>query len=91
MAKNTKGKTRDINNPYEIWVNPFAGWEWRVLKHYKSTESEDLDPYARVFTAVKSPMTWGGYDMGDTYLQEIKANATLAWAEGDDPAEIETW
>ena len=32
MMKNECGKTRDVENPYETWVNDRAGFEWRVLK-----------------------------------------------------------
>lgn len=73
--KNGCGKTREVNAPYEIWVNS-AGWEWRVLKKYKNPESEAKDPYARWFCAVKSPMTHDSYDLGDVYVTEIKAQAT---------------
>lgn len=75
--KNTKAKTRPVENPYEIYENPAAGWEWRVLKHYASEEREKTDVYARVFCAVKSPMTYGDYEYGDVYLREIKQNAML--------------
>jgi len=73
--KNPCGKTRKVNNPYEIWV---AGdWEWRVLKKYQSPEKEKQNPFARWFCAVKSPMTRGGYDMGDTYIKDIVSNARM--------------
>ena len=47
------------------------GWEWRVLKHYQKSELEKSNPQARVFCAVKSPMTHGSYDLGDVYLHEM--------------------
>jgi hypothetical protein len=72
-AKNPKGKTRSINNPYEIYKGwgPFADWEWKVLKHYQSPEKEKENPYARVFCYVTSPMTGLFGDMGDTYCKDI--------------------
>jgi hypothetical protein len=69
MAKNKCGKTRKVEDPYEIWR---AGdWEWRVLKKYQSEENETKNPYARWFCAVKSPYTYGSFDMGDTYIRDI--------------------
>ncbi|HRR49606.1 MAG TPA: hypothetical protein P5293_06610 [Bacteroidales bacterium] len=68
--KNECGKTRDIKNPYEIWVNN-QGWEWRVLKKYQTPEKEMKNPYARWFCAVKSPFTYGSYEYGDTYVKDI--------------------
>lgn len=72
--KNLCGKTRKVNQPYEVWVNN-AGWEWRVLKKWQADDKEVGNPYARWFCAVKSPMTHGSYDLGDVYVSEVKANA----------------
>ena len=74
MAKNECGKTRPKENPYEIWSN--GVWEWRVLKKYQSEEKEKANPYARWFCAVKSPMTYGDYELGDVYVREIKEYAS---------------
>lgn len=73
-TKNTKAKTRDIASPYETYAS--NGWEWRVLKHYQNPANEAKNPYARVFCAVRSPMTWspmtyGKWEYGDTYCREI--------------------
>lgn len=75
MGKNLCGKTRKVNEPYEVWV---AGpeWEWRVLKKYQSPEAEAVNPYARWLCAVKGSGTFGGYDMGDTYIADIVRYAT---------------
>ncbi len=70
-AKNVKGKTRPITDPYEVWTND-SGWTWKVLKHYQSPAAESKNEYARVFCAVSSPFTHGSYDLGDTYLMDIK-------------------
>ena len=73
MAKNNCGKSRDVSNPYEIWR---AGvWEWRVLKKYQSPDKEKENKYARWLCAVKSPYTFGGYDIGDTYVSDITSVA----------------
>ena len=67
--KNTRGKTRPVTNPYEIYKS--GDWEWRVLKHYQTSDKEKENPYARVFCSISSPMTHGGADMGDTYCRDI--------------------
>jgi hypothetical protein len=78
MSKNPFGKTRKESEPYAIYKN-FQGWTWKVLKTYKKPENEKKDQYARWFVSATSPlMQGGGFEMGDTYAREIKANAYLA-------------
>ena len=72
MAKNKCGKTRDLDKPYETWTSFDGTWIWRVLKKYQTPENEDKNPFARWFVAVKSPHTYGKWEMGDTYVSEIK-------------------
>jgi len=75
-SKNLCAKTRDVNNPYEVYRSlQLPGWEWRVLKKYQSPENEATNPYARWLCAVKSPMTYDSYDMGDTYVKDIIGEA----------------
>jgi hypothetical protein len=81
MAKNLRGKTRPLDDPYEIYQSLDGEWEWKVLKHYKSEESENTDRYARVFCGVKSPMTYGSYELGDVYLREVLAYGTLVYQD----------
>jgi hypothetical protein len=69
--KNLQAKTMPVDKPYEIWAN-YSGWEWRVLKKW---QADDDKPYARWFCAVKSPMTYGEWEYGDTYVSEIKQYA----------------
>lgn len=71
--KNECAKTRDKSNPYEIWRNG-SGWEWRILKRYQTPEKEKLNPYARVFCFVTSPMCPDG-EFGDTYIRDIQGVA----------------
>lgn len=71
--KNMCGKTRKVEEPYEIWER--GDWQWRVLKKYQSPAKEAANMYARWFCAVKSPMTYGGYDYGDVYCTDIKRSA----------------
>ena len=73
--KNECGKMREKNNPYEIWENKDAGWTWLVLKKYQNPENEAKNPYARWFCAVKSPFTYGNYELGDVYVKDIKGSA----------------
>ena len=69
---NPAGKTRPVENPYEIWKSQDGTWEWRVLKKW---QIDDNKPYARWFCAVKSPFTFGSWDLGDVYVSEIKSQA----------------
>lgn len=77
MIKNPCGKTRPITEPYETWegIGALKGWTWLVLKKYQIPEKEAKNPYARWFCAVSSPFTHGGYDYGDTYVNDIVPNA----------------
>ena len=75
MSKNECAKTRKIDNPYEVWTGP-ANFEWRVLKKYQNTENEAKNDYARWFCAVKSDMTYDSFELGDTYVADIKRYGT---------------
>jgi len=72
--KNECGKTRKVNEPYEVWIAD--GWEWRVLKKYQRPDLEAKNIYAVWLCAVKSPYTMGAYDLGDTYVTDITRYAT---------------
>lgn len=76
--KNLCSKTRDIENPYLIYKNDAAGWEWRVLKIW---QADDNEPYARWFVAAKSPMTYGSWEMGDSYVSEVKENGICVYKD----------
>jgi hypothetical protein len=69
--KNEPGKTRKVNEPYEIWVNGTT-FEWRVLKKYQAPDKEAENPYARWFLATKGPGTYDSYEMGDGYARDIQ-------------------
>lgn len=75
-VKNEAAKTRPLANPYEVWQTPYRSkeetWEWRVLKKW---QVDDDKPFARWFTAVRSPMTYGGWEYGDTYVKDVKQYA----------------
>ena len=74
--KNLCGKTRPVDNPYEIWKSFDGTWIWKVLKKYQKPSKEELNRYARWFCAVSSPYTHGTYDLGDVYVTDIKLNAS---------------
>ena len=89
MPRTKQGKTRDVNQPYEVYVNRMAGWEWRVLKKYQAEEHEKTNPYARWMCAVKSPMTYGSYDLGDTYIDNIRSDSQALLAYRETPGKPE--
>lgn len=72
MNKNLCGKTRDKENPYEIWEA--NGWKWKVLKKWQSPEKEAGNEFARWFCFVTSPMCPDG-EYGDTYVKDVKGIA----------------
>lgn len=81
MGKNLHGKVRTVDNPYHIIVQ--GDWEWRVLRRYQSPDGERANPYARWYCAVKSPMTYGSWEYGDTYIADIPtATAGMDFVEG---------
>jgi len=75
--KNLMGKTRPVENPYEIWKadSPDGEWEWRILKKWQTPSKEKENPYARWFCAVQSPHTYGTWEYGDTYVRDIQSVA----------------
>ena len=90
MAKIPCGKTRKIDEPYEIWTAMVrlgdeqpTEFTWRVLKKYQTPENEAKNPYARWFCAVSSVYTAGGYDYGDVYIKDITRWATAKMIKGE--------
>ena len=81
--KNYCAKTRNLNEPYEIWkgVGNAEGWTWKVLKKWQSPTNEAKNKNARWFCGVSSPLNWGSYDLGDVYVSEIQSNAIKVWSE----------
>lgn len=73
--KNECGKTRPVEDPYEIWENPRSGFVFRVLKKYQRPDKEAENPYARWFVATKSPFTYGNWELGDGYVRDITRNS----------------
>ena len=75
LPKNECGKTRPVEDPYEIWENPHSGFVYRVLKKYQQPDKEADNPYARWFVATKSPFTYGSWELGDGYVRDITFNS----------------
>ena len=71
-GKNPCGKTVSVDEPYEIYKDERSGFEWRVLKKYQTPAKEAENKFARWFCAVKSPMTYGSWEMGDVYARDVK-------------------
>ena len=74
--KNLCGKTRKIEQPYEIWVtdnHPLFGGrcEYRVLKKYQTPDKEVENEYARWFVGCASACTYGTFELGDCYIHDI--------------------
>ena len=84
-AKNLLGKSRKTDTPYAIFkgYGPFGETEMRLLKTYQLPAKEKENPYARQFVAVKTDMTYGSYDMGDSYIREATMGLTLTYASDE--------
>ena len=82
-AKNLLGKSRKTDTPYAIFkgYGPFGETEVRLLKTYQLPAKEKENPYARWFVAVKTDMTYGSYDMGDSYIREATMGLTRVYAD----------
>ena len=48
-----------------------------MLKVYCGAKSDRKNGYARWLLAVKSPNTFDGYDIGDTYISDVLNFGTL--------------
>ena len=70
-------KTASVDAPYATFTG-HGDFEWRILRTYKVPASEAKDPYARWFVAARSPATFGEWEFGDTYKQEILRYGRLA-------------
>ena len=83
---NPFAKSRPTMKPYAIYQ---AGdLVWHIVKTYKQPSSEAKDPYARWLVAAKSDATFGSFEGGDTYRNEILRYGRLVAAE---PAWLEAY
>ena len=81
--KNECGKTRKVEDPYEVWKSLDGTWEYRVLKKYQAPDKEKTNRYARWFCAVKSPFTYGSWEYGDTYVIDVIGSAVKVSPVGE--------
>ncbi len=79
--KNLCNKVRDVDHPYEIWIDRKAGFEYRVLKKYQKPSLEAKNKCARWYMATKSPYTFGDWEYGDGYAAEVKEFSNLKFRE----------
>ena len=80
--KNLMGKGRTKENPYATFegIGPLGHTLVHVLKSYQKPSKELKNPYAKWFVAIKTDMTYGSYDMGDTYLRDATGNLSLTYS-----------
>jgi len=69
-------KTAPIGAPHATYVNEHAGWTWKVLKVNAPAKGTQA-AYATWFVAAKSPMTYGSFEMGDTYIKDVMEYGVL--------------
>ncbi len=74
--KNMMGKTRDSESPYMVFEA--NGWTWKVRK---SWQGDDTKTGARWFCEVSSPFTYGGSDLGDTYVTDVVSHGRLTYID----------
>jgi len=70
-------KTVKRENAHAIYASADGAWKWYVLKTYATPAGEAKNNYARWFCLVTSPFVGDVGEMGDTYIADIKRNATL--------------
>ena len=80
--KNLLGKSRNLQKPYAIWKGqgPFGNTEMCLIKTYQVPANEAKNQYAKWMIAVKSDMTYGSYDMGDSYIRDAIYGLNLTYA-----------
>jgi hypothetical protein len=86
--KNVAGKTRKLGNAYATWTDPQTGWQYQLLKSYQADNDK---PYGRWFMAVKSPATFGSFELGDSYCHEMRGSLNKAICAGMLPEDGNEW
>ena len=84
------GKKTQAKPPYAVFkaASRDGDWTWLVTKTYQNDQSQ---PYARWMCVVTSPYTFGGSDMGDTYVTSVldATGASLVEVNGRKPTDDE--
>jgi hypothetical protein len=85
---NKCGRSRPKDKPYEIWLawdlGDMGTVQYRVLKKYQSPDKEKQNEYARWFLATRSACTYGTFELGDGYCNEVKQFGTKIFDETAD-------
>jgi hypothetical protein len=81
-TKNLLSKARDKSNPWAVFrgQSHFGQTTVKLLKTYQKPVKEILNEHARWQVAVKSDYTFGGYDIGDSYLRDVVRGLRLTHA-----------
>ena len=88
-VKNPAGKSRKLDNPYAEWTDPVnPDWSFRILKSYQGDNSKE---YGRWFMAVKSPATYGTWELGDGYVREYRGSILRALNAGIMKVDESVW
>ena len=82
-------KAAPLDAPHAIYRS--GNFEWRVLRTYKQPSSEAKDQYARWFVAAKSDATYGSFEYGDTYKNEVLSYGRLVAATPEWQESYRTW
>ena len=61
-------KGAKVEAPHAVYT--YGEWVWAVLK-VNAPAKGPSSQYATWFCAVKSPFTYGSYEMGDTYAADV--------------------
>jgi|GEM_PF-1600867 len=78
---NPYGRCRPVEKPYETWRSIDGLWEWRVLKKTDYKEGHSIWE-----CAVKSPDTFGGWEIGSVNEYEVTQNGKMVqWDTDVDP------
>tara|TARA_R110002124_G_scaffold228922_1_gene394228 strand:+ start:88 stop:438 length:351 start_codon:yes stop_codon:yes gene_type:complete len=72
--KNLMNKTRTAENPYATFEK--GSFVSHVIRAYTTKQEE----FSRWYTVAKSDMSFGQYEIGDTYIKEITDNLELVYA-----------
>jgi|TARA_B110000240_G_C13415334_1_gene417055 hypothetical protein len=84
--KNKFKKAMKIDNAYATYRTEVGDmyFEWKILKTWQDKDNEDKNPYARWYTACKSPMTYDSWEYGDAYIGEILETKPLLISATDE-------
>lgn len=80
LAKNPAAKMRPADKPYASWTCAGGRFEYRLHKSY---QNDNAKTYARWMVAVRSPYTFGSWELGDEYVEEALARLDIGSVQCD--------